>query len=67
METLRKTSTAVDRRAATGTLNYGVELWGIGKRTWRNVVEYECDPNLISLVHYTVLFLIVYLVRLPDF
>ena len=34
---------------------------------WRNVVEYEGDPILGSLVHYAVLFLVVYLVSLPDF
>jgi len=39
----------------------------IGKRTRRNVVEYEGDPILGSLVHYAVLFLVVYLVSLPDF
>ena len=39
----------------------------IGKRAWRKVVEYEGDPILGSLVHYAVLFLVVYLVSLPDF
>ena len=39
----------------------------IGKWAWWNVVEYEGDPILGSLVHYAVLFLVVYLVSLPDF
>ena len=39
----------------------------VRKRTWRNVVEYECDPILGSLVSHAVLFLVVNLVSLPDF
>ncbi len=39
----------------------------IGKRTWRNVVEYEGDPIFGSFVHNAVLFLVVYLISLPDF
>ncbi len=36
-------------------------------RTWRDVVEYEGDAILAALVRYAVLFLVVYLVSLPDF
>jgi hypothetical protein len=58
MEALRKTSATINRGAATGRL---------GKRIWWNVVEYKSDPILGSPVNHAVLFLVVYLVRLPDF
>ncbi len=66
MEALRKTITTVNRGAATGKLSYRLAGF-IGKRAWRHVIEYEGDAILDSLVDYAVLFLIVYLVRLPDF
>jgi len=39
----------------------------LGKRIWRNVIEYEGDLVLGSPVNHAVLSLVVYLVRLSDF
>ena len=49
------------------TLRPVFSLAGKSMWTWRNVVEYEGDAILGALVRYAVLFLVVYLVSLPDF
>ena len=68
MEAVGKTVTTNNRGVAARLIRDSSVTGGyIGKRSWWDVVEYESDPILSSLVSHTVLLLVVYFVSPTDF